>query len=385
MFRRLVFEIAAPCHSWGYDRPLFAVIRRLAAIVAVVALSVYPGTDLFAESKSRAPVTSGIKGLGTSPQELRIRVRALIRPTLGIIEERVDRTMADTSDPTIRRGLLVLKIEMTSTMLVALLRNDPVLALVDAWGYVLQVENLLKRPEVRAKYGLSASMDPEPFALIEGQFRSLIASVQAGPSVEKLTAEVRTWADSHPIEGEIYRRPSLDSAVAKMLASSGDSGVFAAIGSIEETTADVMTRMDLYTMYLPRLARWEAELAADDLTRGVDTRMLTDDLDRVTRAADRIATVAETASDLTARERAMVLDAIRSERRAVLDAVQKERIAVLLEVEAMRMRLVKDADESLEKVVDHVFIRLAQLLLAGAVLLVLVLAVRGYLVRRQGR
>ena len=50
-----------------------------------------------------------------------------------------------------------------------------------------------------------------------------------------------------------------------------------------------MTRMDLYTMYLPRLARWEAELAADDLTRGIDPRMLGAEFERMTRALDRIA------------------------------------------------------------------------------------------------
>jgi hypothetical protein len=214
----------------------------------------------------------------------------------------------------------------------------------------------------------------------------------------------------------------MDSAVAKKLASSGDGGVFSALGSLEETTADVMTRMDLYTMYLPRLARWEAELAADDLMRGVDARTLSADFAQFTRAADRFATVAETVSDLAARERTTVLEAVqserlavleavRSERLAVLDAVRKERIATLRELEAiaqrladrsgpalndavradmkellisveeMRKGLIADTGERLEHVVDHAFLRLAQLLLICIVLAALGLMLRAYLRR----
>jgi hypothetical protein len=91
-----------------------------------------------------------------SPEELRVRVRALVRPILGIIEENADRIIANTSDPAIRRGAIVLKIEITTTMLAAMFRSDPVLALADGWAYVLQVEDGLARPELQARYGQSA-------------------------------------------------------------------------------------------------------------------------------------------------------------------------------------------------------------------------------------
>ena len=83
----------------------FSVICRFAAsLVVAAAVSVYPGGDLLAKSKSRTPVTSTVKGLEMSPEELRVRVRALIRPMLGIIEENLDRIIADTSDAAVRRG-----------------------------------------------------------------------------------------------------------------------------------------------------------------------------------------------------------------------------------------------------------------------------------------
>ena len=225
--------------------------------------------------------------------------------------------------------------------------------------------------------------------------------------------------------------------MAELLASSGAEGVFAALGNLDETVADVMTRMDLYTMYLPRLARWEAELAAYDLTAGIDAQTLSAEFERLTRAVDRIAAVTETASDLAARERIAVLDAVRGERIAILDAAQMERIAILdalqkeriailgvlrrermatlreleamvqrlrdrsgpvlhdavqadikgliTSVEEMRKRLMVDAGETLVQVVDHAFFRLVQLLVICAGLVVLGLVLRHVPLRRRGR
>ncbi len=385
-------------------------MRRAAVLLALfTAAFVFAGCDPAWAGKSRTPVASSAKKLKMSPEELRIRVRALIRPTLGTVEEAADRSLRETTDPVIRRGTVLWKIETTTTLLSALLRNDPVLALADAWGYAFQVESYLARPEIVARYGKSAPDAAAAMALIRARFRSFAGSVQDEATAGSFEAAIRQWADRNPIEGALYRRPSMDSEFAAVLASSGGGGAFAALGSLDETTSDVMTRMDLYTMYLPRLARWEAELAVDDLARGIDPGALIADVDRLARAADRLATVAEGVSDLAARERAAALDGLRAERlaatrdlqgerRAVVAAVDQERIATLQEVEAiaqrlldrmggplneavrddlaelvreveeMRKRTIDDAGLVLNRVVDHAFLRAVELLLIAAAL-----------------
>lgn len=383
--------------------------RAAVLLTLFAAACVCAGGDPAWAAKSRTPVTSNAKKLRMSPQELRIRVRALIRPTLGIVEEAADRGLRETTDPTVRRGTVVWKIEATTTLLSAMLRNDPVLALADAWGYAFQVESLLARPEVAARYGKNAPDASAAMALIRAEFRAFAASVQDDATGESFEAKIRQWAERNPIEGALYRRSSMDSEFAEVLAKSEGGGAFAALGNLDETTSDVMTRMDLYTMYLPRLARWEAELAVDDLAQGIDPKGLVADIDRVTRAADRIATVAEGVPELAARERAAALDAVRAERlaatrdlqgerRAVVDAVRQERIATLEEieaiarrlldrlsgpldnavrtdvselvqaVEAMRKRLMNDMELTLNRVVDHAFTRAIELLLIAAAL-----------------
>ena len=383
-------------------------MRRAAATLGLFAAAcVLAGVDPAWAAKSRTPVTSSVKKLRIPAQELRIRVRALIRPTLGIVEESADRSLREATDPAVRRGNVVWKIETTTTLLTAMLRNDPVLALADAWGYAFQVESLLARPEVAARYGKYAPDASAAMAQIRAKFRDFAASVQDGATAEAFEAAIRQWADRNPIEGALYRRPSVDFEFATVLATSGSGGAFAALGNLDETTADLTTRMDLYTMYFPRLARWEAELAVNDLAQGIDPKGLIADIDRVTQAADRIATVAEGVPELAARERSAALDAVRAERiaatrdlqgerRAVVAAVDQERIAALKEIESiaerlldrtggplneavrndltelvravedMRKRTINDAGLVLNRVVDHAFLRALELLLIAA-------------------
>src|SRR5262245_57075517 len=200
--------------------PRAAVCR----ILLIVCVACAAGEPAQAAKKSRTPVTSNIKQIRISPQELRIRVRALIRPTLGSIEQAADSMLRDTSDPLARRGIVRLKIETTTTLLSAMLRTDPVLALADAWGYVLQVQALLGTAEAKGLYGEFAGRASEAMKEIEEELRSFAGGLQedfpAGPFEEK----VREWAEKHPIEGALYRRTPVDSAVAKALATASGGG-----------------------------------------------------------------------------------------------------------------------------------------------------------------
>jgi hypothetical protein len=287
------------------------------------------------------PLTSSIKDLKMSPQELRIRLRAMIRPILGNIEETADQIIFNTSNPVVRRGVMVWKIETTTTMLSTMLRSDPVLALADGWGYIYQLEGLIKNPDRKVVYGKAMDKALGAIHRIDGMLFDFVTNIQSEETAKTFAANLRQWAEQNPIEGAIYRRVPIDSALAEKLGTAKSGGAFSAIGNLDETTADLMMRLDLYTMYLPRLARWEAELGADDLTRGIDPQKIKMEFERFSGAMDRIATITETLS-LT---------------------IEKERIATLA---------------GLKQMIDYVFLRLVFLLLIGAGLVLLVLVVRTY-------
>jgi hypothetical protein len=324
-----------------------AAVRLVAIPLLMIVMAFLAPRSLMGSDESyKSPIASGNKELKMSPQELRIRVRAMIRPVLGSIEESADQIIVNTSDPGVRRGLLVAKIEMTTTMLSTLLRSDPVVALADAWGYAYQIEAFLKRPDIKSKWGQSAVRASAVIRHIDGMFRDFVASTQSAETANTFAANVRKWADQTPIEGELYRRISMDSEVAEALGRARSGGAWSALGNLEETTADVMTRMDFYTMYLPRLARWEAELGVDDLVRGVDPQHLGSEFERITGSIGRIAALTET----------------------VAVTIEKERIATL---------------DGIKKIVDHAFFRLVQLSLICAALAALVLAFHTYFLKRK--
>src|SRR5262245_11239445 len=106
------------------DRLLRQGHSRAAAWLAVAVLCACTASDSSQAAKPRTPLTSTYGDLGMSPQELRIRVRALIRPTLGIVEETVDSSLGDLAGPEAHRGVARWKIETTTTLLTAMLRND---------------------------------------------------------------------------------------------------------------------------------------------------------------------------------------------------------------------------------------------------------------------
>ena len=149
-------------------------MSRAASALIALAVVATATVDVSAASQTRTPITSSVKKLKMSPEELRIRVRALIRPILGTVEENANRIIAAETDPQGRRNALMAKIEMTSTLLAALLRTDPLLALADAWGYVIQVEALESRPSIQASFGSTLPIATSGVIAIESQFRDFV-------------------------------------------------------------------------------------------------------------------------------------------------------------------------------------------------------------------
>ena len=269
---------------------------------------------------------------------------------------------------------------------------------------------------------------------LDQQFRDFVSGIQPGPFAASLSASLRKWAEQNPIKGRStagHRWTALWLSRSRRLPPAEYSPRLAVSMRRRPTYS---TRMDLYTMYLPRLSRWEAELAVDDVARGGDTRKLTADFEQIARAADRLAAVAESASqgarevdtrkltaeleqfagamdrlaavaettpDLAARERRAVLKDVRNERIATLRdlesiaqrladreagpihrSIQADMREFVGHVEEMRRRLLVDSSKDLELLVDHAFLRFVELLMLCAVLVALCLSFHRYLLRR---
>jgi len=169
----------------------------------------------------------------------------------------------------------------------------------------------------------------------------------------------------------------------------------------------------VYGDHLPKQARWQAELLLSDLGVNGKIETLIAELTTATQVLQQVGEVVEKSPDFITdersavlevfrnerletlsavnkqrietldtinqqrietldflnRERTAIIDALENERKIVLEVLESERHSVLNEVESMRKRIVQDAITSLDKLIDHFFIRAAQLV--GVCLIIL--------------
>ena len=168
---------------------------------------------------------------------------------------------------------------------------------------------------------------------------------------------------------------------------------------------DITNRFTVYGDHLPKQARWQAELLLSDLGVNEKIETLIAELTTATQVLQQVGEVVEKSPDFITDERSAVLevfrnerletlsavnkqrietldtinqqrietldfltrektaiiDALENERKIVLEVLESERHSVLNEVESMGNRIVQDAIKELDKLIDHFFLRAAQL------------------------
>jgi hypothetical protein len=343
-------------------------------------------------------------GLNVTGAALRIEVRALVGPYVGQIEAAADDAARRCGgDPSVRIRALEWKLNAVALGQNALLQPDPVVALVDGWAYAVQMRDFLGGDRGLAALGAchrdaAAAMDRL------GREEVGIVTRFAPESVGRITELVQRWAAAHPL-------PSLSApraTAAEVLATASarqNLGALAAVGTMVETLDDLVVRVAAYRETLNKELRWAGELAAAQAgASDLATRALAD-ADRITGAADRIGALAAGIPALVERERRAALVALSAERAAAmadidaqrldtLKALQAQTDAVMGRLDAMSRGVMDRVDATsrtaieevggrAEHVVDHVFLRAAQvglalvaLLLVGALLVVRTLGVR---------
>jgi hypothetical protein len=146
------------------------------------------------------------------------------------------------------------------------------------------------------------------------------------------------WAHENPIAGRsLSSRPSAVPVMLK-IAGSEDRNVFGVVGDIGGSIADVATRIDIYTAYVPKAARWQADLLAGDLANRDETRAAMSTLVSLQKVTDRVdvltapRSIDEATSFAVATfrgERAEVMDGIDRMKSDVLESLKGERLVVM--------------------------------------------------------
>lgn len=314
------------------------------------------------------------------------------------VELTADSIRAASDDPVVQYRALLWKATSVHQMRRAALLSDPLLGLIDAWLYTIQLREFLESPP--------PAYDPlddahravaiDFLSRMEQRARGLAVSLVGEESVARFEPQLLEYAAEHPINPLNLGRTSIMAADSAVLRPVG-GGLGGTMAATYWSMRDVADRVSALDATLGKELRWNVELLAHDLA---DLPVVDSTLTTVRTSLDRIAALADTLPALVSGERTAVLEALHTEltdltaaiesmrratletvseeRAAVLEALVRERVAMLEALTAQRIATLAAVDSILagtidrsERLVDHIIWRLAQLLAVGLVVLVI--------------
>jgi hypothetical protein len=336
-----------------------------------------------------------------SATELRLRLYEIPPRLGGIIENAADRIRTESADPAVRRRALLWKADGIPALYTATLRPDPLVGALDLWVLVYQMDFYFQGGPGEGAFGPQQPIAIEAMKTIMALVDTTAESLTPDPALlEKRRTRIQAFARAHPIEGVFSSR---ETAVIELagLSVDEDSGTLAAVGQATETLEDISLRLNAYVTLLPKLVRWEAEVAEEQATGRDNIGATLDDIHAIAEAASgagrflgdipgaaqeasgpiaevidrqRAALLAEVERerlDVTAfitSEREAAMAAVTEERRAAMASVGQERAAALAGIDALAKRSIDDASGRARAMADYVFWRALVLIAVAAVL-----------------
>jgi hypothetical protein len=366
----------------------------------------------------------------SSAAELSARNQSLLALYSAEVETAADKIMSQSPSPDARRQALVWKAEAIPVMQTSLLNTDPVAAVLDTWAFLYQMAAYMEQPLVKQALGTSHSVVAQTIKNMQGEMERRVLVAAPTANIAALREKVSAWAQAHPIQDSLAGRPSADPDVIRKVGGP-ELGTMASIKALEESLGGLEARLNSYNAYLPKQARWQAELMLSDLSRdpqvgaamskaavisnalektsatvehlpelvGETRTAVLADVDRQRQATEAFLRQERLDSfDSLNRERIAMVAALRSERLAgtadlrgerqiVLDAIRSDEVAATNEINATVEKSLKDLDARSRSLIDHFFVRALELVLITLVLCALVgwFLLRRFAARRPER
>jgi hypothetical protein len=347
--------------------------------------------------------------------ELRATENALAVAIPGDIEAAADEIRVKAEDLAVRDHALRWKMDAVPAYYQTLFQADALASAFATMALAAQIENYLTEGIGQARFGLLQPIAVQSARKIRADVVGRIRLVAIRPDAfDRAQARIDAWARDNPIAGpSLSSRPSIVPLLVTMI-ESDDRDVFGVVGDISGSVADISTRLDIYSAYLPRAARWQSELLADELAARDETRLAISTLASVGKLTERVnaLTSAESIDSATTfglssiraelvesvgaldemkedvlayltGERQTLVAIVDAQTRAVLSDINHQRVLMLEQAEdlrrktfesadVMRNQTVADVDGLANRIILKVALTVAALLVLAALLAVLV-------------
>ena len=371
---------------------------------------------------------------GLTTGELRSIMDDLVIQCASRIELAADQIIEATDRSDVHKNALLWKSNGISSCFQAATGRDPLAAFMNIWILNKQTLGLFEQSDKPPEFGDQQSIAIDTTLQLEAAFDQVLAKIgKEFPIGESFATR---FAADFPIQNLYFDRASIAEHYTDYIEkiNIGKRDIKQVVGNIDGQIDQFQKLSAMYAEFLPKQARWQAELLAletippkaistmlSDLNSATESaRQVADVVDQIpnlverervalkrTVTEERVATMnavatlqAETVSDLRD-ERRVVMDELKKERVAILDELKKERATIMHSVQGERIAATRDiskmsqnlfdqmniaADQKIDlvtdqgiRLTDYVFERVAQL---GFVLVAL-LAISFWFFRRQ--
>jgi len=317
-----VQNASAPVRT-GRQHGSRVALMRVTACLALASLAACAGVGKKPEQPNLKPwpeirADFRVESLRARMQEYSITFAAEVDLAATAIEQRA-------ADSTVRRNAVLWRVRAIPEMRKACFRLEPIGALVDAWIFARQMDQLFSEGAGAGAFG---TLQPEAVGVsrrLVDQMREIGGSIAVTPQARDEFEHrfIDPWLTEHPLHDVTFVRESPIARFAEQFPARGD--MFQSVGNLEQLAIGLSQQARIYLADLPRQVRGEVDLLRADILPSEDFASMQRDLHLSAVAADRIASTAEALSPLILSERRIVLDEIGQQRALVMDAVSVER------------------------------------------------------------
>ncbi len=281
------------------------------------------------------------KKLRITADQLRLKIQGAALPLSGLIEAHADQILADATDLAVRKNTLLWKINGIPAIHQAAFQPDPFLAFLDLWVLTIQMTLFFEEGIGKDALGRWHTIAMDGSRRLESIIETLAREASADGDVSMAKTKITDWCREHPVESFHFIRKSITVVLASEIGTQ-DLGTFEIAAAMAIGVTDLSQQVAAYADYLPKQARWQAELLLEGLTATEKIDQALSGFARISHDIERLTAMAESAPAQVSAERTIILKALTQNLNRALAAIDRQRLDTIAALEQERAIVMND-------------------------------------------
>lgn len=324
-----------------------------------------------------------VEGLDVTKRELQTVMYGYGHHFAGQLDLACNEIYSSAANPDIRRAAIEWNLNATPSMMMACFNRDPLVGLLGAWTFAIQLREFFEEGNGRNVFGPQQDIANQASRKLETDVSNLAHGVWPEGDINRAEQLVADFAAANPLKNMRFVREGFDKETMAAMGASVSGGLGAA-GAMNEQMVALIDRANIMMPYLQRQIYWQSAMIMEDSKKLVAD--LTDStlvavreeafghLDPIFEFADeqRALMVRDVARERSAillaiaNERNEVLKSLAAERGELIKAIANERNATMRDIDALTLtvleRVTQESQSAVTTSIDRIYMHTLQLL-----------------------